>query len=76
MPGGPTAYGGTKPGPAAGGDAGIELATVLTVGAGADAGAEVGVPAEALTATGLLVTAGKLGVCGVGAAVTAGTGAA
>ena len=60
MPGGPTAYGGTKPGPAAGGggDAGTEVATVLAGAAGADTGAVVGAPGAPI-AMGLLVAAGK-----------------
>ena len=49
---------------------------MLAVGAGADAGAEVGAPAEALTTTGLLVTAGKLDVWGAGAGDSTGSGAA
>jgi len=60
MPGGPTAYGGTKPGPAAGGggDTGTEVATVLAGAAGADTGAVVGAPGAPI-ATGLLVAVGK-----------------
>src|ERR1700722_4663081 len=66
MPGGPTAYGGTKPGPAAGGggDAGTEVATVPAGAAGADTGAVVGAPGAPIASG--LVAAGKVDVWGAG----------
>src|ERR1700722_18039161 len=76
MPGGPTAYGGTKPGPAAGGgaDAGTEVASVPAGAAGAGTGAGVGAP-RAPTAAGLLVTWGNVDDCAGGAGASTGTGA-
>ncbi len=77
IPGGPTAYGGTKPGPAGGGDGGVgtELATDVTEEAGADAGADVGAAPGAPTATGLPAAAGST-VWGVGAGASTGMCAA
>src|ERR1700727_1432433 len=66
-PGGPTAYGGTKPGPAAGG--GGAVGTVVAIALAGAGGAETGAVVGALgppIATGLLVAAGSAEFCGVG----------